>query len=124
LVRGLENSIIVIIAIGFSMLNFLILFISLRKKGFSPMNPARRAFQQSMRQQAARRAAAAGAGRDAERGKVINIYKPSESKAMHKCAICGRTEKDDDSLEFRFCSKCNGSYEYCSDHLYTHEHKT
>lgn len=40
----------------------------------------------------------------------------------HKCAICQRTEKDDEMLEFRFCSKCNGNYEYCSDHLYTHEH--
>ena len=40
----------------------------------------------------------------------------------HKCAICGRTELDDDSLEFRFCSKCDGNYEYCSDHLYTHTH--
>lgn len=40
----------------------------------------------------------------------------------HKCAICGRTEKDGDNLEFRFCSKCNGNYEYCQDHLFTHEH--
>jgi len=40
----------------------------------------------------------------------------------HKCAICGRTEKDGDQLEFRFCSKCNGNYEYCQDHLFTHEH--
>ena len=40
----------------------------------------------------------------------------------HKCAICGRTEKDDPNLEFRFCSKCNGNYEYCQDHLFTHEH--
>lgn len=40
----------------------------------------------------------------------------------HKCAICGRTEKDDEMLEFRFCSKCKGNYEYCSDHLFTHEH--
>ena len=42
--------------------------------------------------------------------------------AKHKCAICGQTEESDPSLEFRFCSKCNGSYEYCSRHLYTHEH--
>lgn len=41
----------------------------------------------------------------------------------HKCAICGKTENDSDTLEFRFCSKCNGNYEYCSDHLFTHEHK-
>lgn len=39
----------------------------------------------------------------------------------HKCAICGRTERDGD-LTFRFCSKCNGNYEYCQNHLYTHEH--
>ena len=25
-------------------------------------------------------------------------------------------------LEFRFCSKCNGNHEYCSNHLFTHEH--
>lgn len=40
----------------------------------------------------------------------------------HKCAICGRTEQDDPNLEFRFCSKCNGNYEYCQDHLFTHQH--
>ena len=40
----------------------------------------------------------------------------------HKCAICGRTERDGDDLEFRFCSKCNGNYEYCNEHLFTHEH--
>ena len=42
--------------------------------------------------------------------------------ARHKCAICGRTELDDRRLEFRYCSKCNGNYEYCSDHLFSHEH--
>lgn len=40
----------------------------------------------------------------------------------HKCAVCGRTEDDDENLEFRFCSKCNGNYEYCQEHLFTHEH--
>lgn len=40
----------------------------------------------------------------------------------HKCAVCGRTEEDGDYLEFRFCSKCDGNYEYCQDHLFTHEH--
>lgn len=42
--------------------------------------------------------------------------------SKHKCAICGRTENDDVRLAFRFCSKCEGNYEYCTDHLYTHEH--
>ena len=41
----------------------------------------------------------------------------------HKCAICGRTELDGDNLEFRFCSKCDGTSEYCQDHLFTHEHR-
>lgn len=40
----------------------------------------------------------------------------------HKCAICGRTEETNPELEFRFCSKCNGNYEYCQDHLFTHKH--
>lgn len=42
--------------------------------------------------------------------------------AKHKCAVCGRTELDDETLEFRYCSKCNGNYEYCQEHLFTHEH--
>ncbi|MDO4513177.1 MAG: hypothetical protein Q4B72_03990 [Lachnospiraceae bacterium] len=42
--------------------------------------------------------------------------------SKHKCAICGRTEMDDENLEFRFCSKCNGNYEYCQYHLFTHTH--
>ena len=40
----------------------------------------------------------------------------------HKCAICGRTEVDSPELQFRFCSKCDGNYEYCEEHLYTHMH--
>ena len=40
----------------------------------------------------------------------------------HKCAVCGRTEVDSPNLEFRFCSKCNGNYEYCQDHLFNHVH--
>ncbi len=40
----------------------------------------------------------------------------------HKCTICGQTDEDNENLEFRFCSKCNGNYEYCQNHLFTHEH--
>ena len=40
----------------------------------------------------------------------------------HKCAICGRTEVDSPNMQFRFCSKCDGNYEYCEEHLYTHTH--
>lgn len=41
---------------------------------------------------------------------------------IHRCTICGRTENDNPDLEFRYCSKCKGGREYCSDHLFTHEH--
>lgn len=44
--------------------------------------------------------------------------------ARHRCAVCGRTELDGDDLEFRYCSRCEGDYEYCQDHLYTHKHVT
>ncbi len=41
----------------------------------------------------------------------------------HKCTICGQTEEDNPNLEFRYCSRCNGNYEYCQNHLFIHEHK-
>ena len=55
--------------------------------------------------------------RQAER--PVNVY---ANGAKHRCAVCGRTEMDDPNLEFRYCSKCNGNYEYCQDHLFTHTH--
>ena len=48
--------------------------------------------------------------------------KQSAKITRHKCAICGRTEETNPELEFRFCSKCDGNYEYCQDHLFTHVH--
>lgn len=56
---------------------------------------------------------------DSVRGQVIQM---PTNITKHKCAICGRSERDGDELEFRFCSKCEGNYEYCNEHLYTHEH--
>lgn len=47
-----------------------------------------------------------------------------QGKTRHRCAVCGRTELDGENLEFRYCSKCEGNYEYCQDHLYTHQHVT
>jgi hypothetical protein len=41
---------------------------------------------------------------------------------IHRCTVCGRTELDDPTLEFRYCSKCKGNHEYCMDHLYNHVH--
>lgn len=89
------------IAIVMSLLNFIIFFLSTRNlKRYAPHEVHRRQkFKRQMRQ-------------------------PSgyAGGARHKCAVCGRTELDDPSLEFRFCSKCEGNYEYCQDHLFTHQH--
>ncbi len=92
------------VAIAASLLNFLVFYLSTRK---SP----RTVYREAKRKQAYRAGARPTTMRN---GKVI---------ARHKCAICGRTELDDPNLEFRFCSKCQGNYEYCQDHLFTHEHK-
>ena len=50
------------------------------------------------------------------------VHRSASTIAKHKCAVCGRTSESNPELEFRFCSKCNGNYEYCQDHLFTHQH--
>lgn len=83
-------------AIGASLLNFLIFFLKGRIN-LSPKQIKRRAeFRQDIRRN------------------------PKITK--HKCAVCGQTDEDNPMLEFRFCSKCNGNYEYCQNHLFTHTH--
>ena len=39
-----------------------------------------------------------------------------------KCEVCGRTDRDNPNLEFRFCSKCNGYHCFCIDHINSHVH--
>jgi hypothetical protein len=88
--------------IGASLLNFVIFFITNRHRVLG--SPQMRARQKQFR-------------RDMRAAKVRqNVI------AKHKCAICGRTSEEYPDLEFRFCSKCAGNYEYCQDHLYTHRH--
>ena len=85
-------------AVVASLLNFVLYFYRLHRSRISPKQMHRKAqFERKS---------------NAGRAKVTR----------HKCAVCGRTEEDDPNLEFRFCSKCNGNYEYCQYHLFTHEH--
>lgn len=88
-----------------SILNFLIFFFSMRKmKRFAPKEIRRKhQYHKEIRE-----------------GRMAQTVAPNG--ARHRCAVCGRTELDDPNLEFRYCSKCNGNYEYCQDHLFTHEH--
>ena len=41
---------------------------------------------------------------------------------LHKCAVCGVTDTDDPNMDFRYCSKCNGYYCYCMNHINHHTH--
>lgn len=40
----------------------------------------------------------------------------------HRCTVCGRTDVSHPDLEFRYCSRCNGYYCYCQEHISNHEH--
>ena len=88
-------------AIVASLLNFILFFLS--DRNMRPYTPKEQARKRKFKKQSRPHMTYAGG-------------------AMHRCAVCGRTELDDPSLEFRFCSKCNGNYEYCQEHLFTHEH--
>ena len=97
----INGNIVTRVMIGASLLNFVIFFLSTRNfKRFGPGEQARKAkFKKQSRP-----------------------HMTYTNGARHRCAVCGRTELDDPCLEFRYCSKCNGNYEYCQDHLFTHEH--
>ncbi len=86
------------ISILVAVMNFLVFF-------FSTRNYKRTSMQQKKRK----------ANFQRQTAKVVPITR-------HRCEVCGRTERDDPNLEFRFCSKCDGNHEYCMDHLYTHTH--
>ena len=92
------GGLVIRIAIGSSLLNFVIFFLTSRNHiHMSPRQIKRRVeFRQNI--------------------------KRNTRVTKHKCTICGQTEDDNPELEFRFCSKCNGNYEYCQQHLFTHTH--
>ncbi|MCH5254080.1 MAG: hypothetical protein J1F41_04080 [Lachnospiraceae bacterium] len=97
-VSFLTGDVVIKFAIGASLMNFIVFF-------FTSRNMMHLSPKQIHRRQEFKR--------DVRRGSSIT---------KHKCAICGRTEVDSPNMQFRFCSKCNGNYEYCEEHLYTHTH--
>lgn len=57
--------------------------------------------------------------------KVVNFHDAktkTKTDYLHKCAVCGKTDVTDPQMEFRYCSKCNGYYCYCADHINSHIH--
>ena len=95
------------ILILLSLLNFIVFFLMTRNVRKTASQTARRTARRVVYQARVKEGQAAS---------------PQGGKTRHRCAVCGRTEADGEDLEFRFCSKCEGSYEYCQDHLYTHQH--
>ena len=45
-----------------------------------------------------------------------------EQGYTHRCTVCGRTDVSNPELEFRYCSRCNGYYCYCEEHINNHTH--
>ncbi len=109
---------IYVIAIAAAMLNFVIFYFSMRSR--THLTPEQKKRQREFRKSV----------ENAGRGQG-NAFAPKSSAkiiempgARHRCEICGRTEKSNPELEFRYCSKCAGDHEYCMEHLYTHQHIT
>ncbi len=51
------------------------------------------------------------------------VNKEQRSKPYsRKCEVCGRTDVDNPTLEFRYCSRCSGYHCYCVDHINNHAH--
>ncbi len=96
---GAVNRVLIIV----SLLNFVVFLVMYGKQSrYNPKDIIRRKqFQQKMK-----------------------TSKAGYEKTLHKCVVCGRTDRDFPNLEFRYCSKCEGAYEYCMEHLYTHVHVT
>lgn len=85
-------------AILISMLNFIVYFANLKKK------PKRQKEWEKKNK------------------KMNKKFEKTIDFPAHTCCVCGRNSLTNPELEFRYCSKCDGMYEYCQDHLFTHEH--
>ena len=48
--------------------------------------------------------------------------KSPKASYTHRCTVCGRTDAEHPGLEFRYCSRCNGYFCYCQDHISNHTH--
>ncbi|MCR5848369.1 MAG: hypothetical protein K6G75_09675 [Lachnospiraceae bacterium] len=99
---GFNIGLISFVSIGSSLLNTLIFYLILRS--------GKRRFKEIKRQR--------------EFKKKVKEASEPVSKIRHKCAVCGQTDVSNPNLTFRYCSKCNGNYEYCSEHLFSHKHIT
>lgn len=95
---SIEYGIVSLLAVSMSLLNVMVFFLTTQKKRCRSPKEIKR-----------------------QREYKVKIKKAT-AVSRHKCAICGQTPESNPQLQFRYCSKCEGNYEYCSEHLFTHEH--
>ena len=91
------------IAIAMSLLNVIVYFFIIKGNRYNPKEIRRK--QQF-------------------RAQMNQTVQEAKKSGRHRCAVCGRTELDVPDMMFRYCSKCEGDFEYCQEHLYTHQHVT
>lgn len=97
---GFAYGLITLVAVGASLLNVILFFLWTKRSRFKSPKEIKRQREYKVK------------------------MKRASAVSRHKCAICGQTNESNPDLQFRYCSKCEGNYEYCSEHLFTHEHVT
>lgn len=55
-------------------------------------------------------------------GSYEATHTTAKAPYTHRCTVCGRTDVSDPDMEFRYCSRCNGYYCYCEEHINNHAH--
>ena len=98
LVECIQGGFVLWVVIGSSLLNFLVFYLTSRNRVHMTPRQVK------------------------QRTQFKSQVRKASTITKHKCAICGRTDESNPELDFRFCSKCNGNYEYCSEHLFSHQH--
>lgn len=89
------------VAILISILNFVIYFVG--KKNSARPSKRTREFNKKIK----------------KNEKKMNYQKELPA---HTCCVCGKTSVSHPEYQFRYCSKCDGLYEFCQDHIFAHEH--
>ena len=97
--QGSIYGIVSVITMLLCVLNLIVLFVSIKKGGMTVTRAQKKKSKEYKK-------------------KINNTLK----NRRHVCAFCGITDKENPDMEFRFCSRCEGNKEYCSEHLFTHEH--
>jgi hypothetical protein len=62
------------------------------------------------------------------RGQRVMVRKARQfadtAEPRHRCHVCGKTDRTNPELDFRYCSKCAGDQCYCPEHIQKHTHVT